>query len=672
MAPKSKILTRTPDEQRDADEQIKDVRSKTVGWFSGTTELREQIAEDFRFTTGGRDQWLADDISKLTEEKRPIQTFNVVSPIVNFLAGYQYEREQDYRMFPRGAEDEQLGRLLTSQTKYAMDQSNGCDQHHLLFRKGATCGRSVIEVAHSFEFTDDILEGDITQVVLPENSYAHEIGARRYDLNDASWFQKFMWITPDEGKRRWKQHAQAFSRMGFRDWLGQDSATTGVPSQYQLEFFDEKTGRIRILQHWYRVPQEVTLIVNTQTGEVQRMEDETEADKFIKSIRDSAGAQAAAPFLIEKAKSQSALINQQTGVIHTYRKPEHAMAALELVKQQAGQQATKQFELVTRPTTTLRVSHLTGWELLDDLPSPYGADWRFPFVPFTCYQDTDDFRSIKGVVRDIKDAQREINWHHSTMLDAILRGPKGGTWLPSGSGVDIQKLKREISRNGFIGEFAGNQPPVTVPAPVINGADMTMLQFGLDFIMRQTGINADLMGQNTQKTISGRAIQARQSGGLVGVGTIFANWKRTKKLIGELLVRRIQQFYSPEKMDRIVGQDQRIAQAMGFLGGPVIPDAVMFENFTKLKNIDVDVVVDFQDPSPSARGANVAQMMQMMAAGFPVPPQFILEASDVPYKEEIKAALSKQGMSPPNEALAKVVGAGQGQQASPNGVNTSQ
>jgi hypothetical protein len=63
-------------------------------------------------------------------------------------------------------------------------------------------------------------------------------------------------------------------------------------------------------------------------------------------------------------------------------------------------------------------------------------------------------------------------------------------------------------------------------------------------------------------------------------------------------------------------------------------------------------------------------MLQLMAMGIPVPPPLILEATDVPFKAEIAAALTKQGMQQPNPELTKVLTGLQGQGQS--GVNTSQ
>lgn len=188
--------------------------------------------------------------------------------------------------------------------------------------------------------------------------------------------------------------------------------------------------------------------------------------------------------------------------------------------------------------------------------------------------------------------------------------------------------------------------------------------------MRITGVNAEMLGQTTQKTVSGRAIQSRQAGGLVGLGSVFLNWTETKTLIGQLIVRCIQQYYSPEKMDRIIGDADRRLQALGFGSPDAVPPQVMYEKFKQLKQIDMDVVVSFQDASPTARAAQFTQLMQLASIGMPVPPPIIIEATDVPYKQEITGALAKQGQGPPNPELAKAISAAQGQ-SGPSGVNTS-
>lgn len=661
------------DAKAQPDNFVSEVRNRVTAYFDATLEVRQAMFEDGQFNKGGEWQWSDADKQKLKGEQRPILSFPVVPSVINFVAGYQWEQDTDYRAFPRGSDSEQLGRIVTLLMKYAMDSTSGRLVQHQQFRRGIISGLGVIEVVHNFDNVDDLVEGECAVNLIPELSWYHEVGARRYDRNDASYMGKMLWVTPQEGMSRWPKNADAFRRIGSPvDGITKDDPRlTGVPEQFLQEFYDEKTGRVRVLQHWYRVPVTVHLLVNSQTGEVQHMDSGEAAEAEIKRIYDTAGRQAARQYGIVSTGQMAGLANQVTGQIHEFATTELATQALHMLRKRAGRDAANMFDIITRDTTALRVSHLTGWQLLDDKPNPYGSDWRYPFVPFYCYQDQDDFNAIKGLVRDIKDAQREVNWHHATMLDLLIRGPKSGVWVGKGEHADIEKLRRNISRPGFIGEYVG-QPPIPQPPAMISAADQQLLQFGLDMIMRISSVTSEMMGQTTQKTVSGRAIGLRQQGGLVGIASLFANWLETRRLTGELLVRRIQQYYSPEKMQQIVGDNQQFAKQMGIFGAQITPDSNVFQNFQTVKDAEMKVVVDFQESSPTARNAIAQQMLQFKAIGVPVPLEAIVEASDIPYKQEIQAALKAQGEQPPDQALMQAVSAAQGSGASnPTGVNTA-
>jgi hypothetical protein len=672
--------TRSPAQQEMVNIQHKNMRANVLNFLDSSAPLRIQIEEDFRFNRGGVDQWDKGDRDKLIKEKRPALAFNACAPVVNFLAGYEWERRKDLRYFARGTEDEQIGRLSTALAKYAMDIGHGDLQLHRTFRKGIIGGHQALYMPLNFDYTDDLVEGDIGFEVLPENSFGYSPFSRRYDRNDSDNYWMMYWMPIDEARHRWKNHENILTTGYINDWYTGQYSTTGVPQQVRQVFYNRDTQQVRIIRYFYRKPVDVVLLANHETQEYTRMASEKEAEEKLKAIYDEAGAKVASVFSIQTANSQTALINTAVpGQMQTFATPDEAEKVLDQLKQQVGANATKALEIVTRPTTTMRLSHNVAWDELDDAPSPYGrtdeagevvdVDWRFPFMTFVPYQDTDDFLSIKGIVRDIKDPQREINWYLSTAQDKLVRGPKGMLWILKGEHTDLNKLRAEVSRSGFVGEYAAT-PPQYIPPPSIVQEDLIMVQTMLEAIMRITGINAELLGQTTQKTISGRSIQARQSGGLVGVSSLLMNWAASQQYFGDLLIRRIQQFYSVAKMNRIIGDDQRMQTSMGLMGPQQVrePDEVTFERLKRVKAVDFDVVVDFQDHAPTARQAVFSQLLQMTAAGFPVPPDIILEASEAPYKDVIGAAIQKQGMQPPNEALAKVIGAGQGT-SNPSGVN---
>ena len=163
------------------------------------------------------------------------------------------------------------------------------------------------------------------------------------------------------------------------------------------------------------------------------MKNGKEAQDFIEQQAATFGMEAASAYSIVQDQRLYALVNQATGGMMPLASPDEGEQFIDRVKQDAGAQVSEQYEILTREATALRVAHLTGWELLDDQPSPYDDDWRYPFSHFFFYHDGDNFGDIKGVTRDIKDPQREINWHHSTLVDTMARAPKGATWFDKAS-----------------------------------------------------------------------------------------------------------------------------------------------------------------------------------------------------------------------------------------------
>lgn len=665
------------DDKSDAKEAaatfVDDVRTNLESFWRVTENNRRERREDFDFVVGN--QWKESDKQKLAGENRPILTFNTCQTLINFLAGYQAEREKDPRAFPRGSEDEQLGRILTNLLKYGMDLAGGQREIHQYFRKGVIGGESVMEVGHSFDYCDDVVEGEATLIVLPENAWACDPGARRYDRADATWQCKLMWMPVSQAKRKWTDKKFSYSFSGIWDGSGADPRTTGVPDHLLTEFMTKETRQIRVLQYWYQVPVKAVFLINTARAGAEgifRMPSEKAAEEEIQRISDEAGMAIGNRFRVQSMNAMHALENVETGEQFPTATPDEAEQRLAFIKQQAGTAAAQAYRIIKRDLTAMRVSHLTAWDQLDDGPSPDLDDWRYRFVPFVPYQDLDDYNSKKGIIRDIKDPQREINWQHSTQLDIVIRGPKGQTWLPKADHHDLAEYKKSGHLPGFVSEFTTQPPTYLAPPPPSPGV-AELLGFAVQAMMQITGFNAELLGQTTQKTISGRAIQSRQAGGLVGVSSILINWASSTRMVYTLLTKRIQQYYSVEKMVRVIGEQQRYAQAQGLVGQAVPPDAQLYAMLKQLKNIEFDIKIDFQESSPTARQATFLRMMALASSGMPIPPELMIELSDVPYQEELKAALKQQGMQPPNEALAKVMGAMQGSGGGqPDGVNVSQ
>lgn len=670
--------SRVPDDQKKTAEDsatfdeaafVSKTRNKLETWLRVSQAWRTEVQEDFDMTIGGRRQWRGDDAASLEAQQRPVLSFNALQPNINFVSGYQIDRWQDPRAFPRGSEDEAMGRDATAFLKYAMDVSHGVYQFSTQFRRGYIGGLTVMEVGHTFENTDDIIEGEASLTVLPQNAWYCDPGAREYLRNDSWWQGKLLWMGVDEAKQRWPGKKFSYSFAGLWDATGADPRTTGVPEQLLTEYYAKDAEQIRILQHWYRVPKKVVLVVDTPTQQIIPMQSEAEAEKFMKTMRDQAGQAMASRFKTMQSGEAVGLQDMETGATLPMPTMDAANQQLDNIRKQAGMAIAEKYRVIVRDRTALRTTHQTAWDFLDDGPSPYLDDWRMPFSPFIPTQDTDDLYAIKGGIRDLKDAQRELNWNHSTLQDELVRGPKSGWWLPKDMEAQVEDLKNRIHRSGFMGTY-NQAPPVPVQPAVMSEGFMNLMQFDQQAIMQISGINAELAGQTTQKTVSGRAIQSRQAGGLVGLSSMLQRWQMTQEYTFTLLLKRIQQFWSEQKMIRVLGQDQVIAREMGLLGQVVEPTEALVQRFKKLKETEFDLKIGFQEASATARQAIFNQAVQLKALGMPIPLEMLADMSDVAYKEEMKAALKAQGPQPVNPDIAKVQGAGQGGGPSqPDGVN---
>ena len=662
-APKSK------NKKKDKD-LVAQVTKEVKSAFDASQFLRAQMKDDMSFEIGGKGQWSAADYDQRIAEKRPALSFNIIHPQVNLLCGIQEDREQDYRYFPRGGEDEFTSRIATLAVKNLCDRSGAIHEERKQFRLGAACGLSVLKVYHSFDYTDDLIEGDIKVNCLETNTWYCDPRARLYNRIDARYQGELMWMDADEIDDMWPGHR---SRMvNVSDWLPYEPNLTGVPEHFIRELYDKEKDMIRVMRHSYRVPVSVILLINKAAPPdqaVQRVKDAKTAEAMIQQIHDSAGAAAARPFAIYQTDQAHVLLNQATGQMMPVMTPDEGMQMIDQVRRDAGREAANAYTILSRDTTALRCAHLTGWELLDDTPFEDFDGWRYPYSPFICFQDSDSLDDIKGIVRDLKDPQQEINLHHSTIVDTMNRAPKGQTWFNKSDNQDLEKLKKQLSRPGFVGEYTST-PPVNYPPGSFSPGDLALVEFGLDMSMRISNINSSTLGQDTQKTVSGRSKMASQSGALMGIGPIFGNWKRTKEYTGLLYLKAIQQHYSPEKLDRIIGQEGRMAEVMGLPMKVPVDATQMYETFKRVMDLEADCIVGFQEASQSARESIFTRLMQLASIGFPIPPELLLETADVPYKDEIKTAVSQKGMQQPRPEVAQAIGAGQGQGASA-GVNKS-
>ena len=591
-----------------------DLLTSAKSWFEADYDAsrswRDKAEESYAFVRG--EQWDAGDKAKLERQGRPALTFNEVLPQIDLSGGIIRQQKLGYRALPRGGEDALVSTISTALLSYAMARTNG---EHELYRghdDGDICGKAWWEVMMDKDFTDDPL-GEVEVRRLPPLAIIEDMGAERPDRQDAEHMAKAMWFSESAAKRRWPEHSDAF-RVG--EWLGHGGGPIeGWSLDKQRLYLNLLAKQIRVLFMWYKVPATLYTVTDTFLGATRTFTEGADLEAFLREAQQGHSAE-----------------------ISTFE---------------------KRFPTDTRKTYSLRVATFTGWRLLDDRPSPFTNTRLFPFVPMLVHDFGDE---PFGVVENIKDAQREINKRRSVLLH-IMQTTANSGWMTKREALTPQQkveLKNMGADPGLVVEYTGNVSPQKItPSPMPN----SFVEY--DAMMRNsirstTMRNAELMGQTTQQTVSGVAIQARQRGGLVGMQGLEQAFALSRRFVGHMILKRIQQFYSEEKMQRVLGdlltqgevvpgmpEDQ--AQGLEFLKAQQAVAA-----FKRLRDMEMDLVLEPEAIAPSVRAQQFMDLMELQRAGFPVPPDVLLEASDVPQKEKIRRALKavNNQLTPPPMAGA--------------------
>ncbi len=274
-----------------------------------------------------------------------------------------------------------------------------------------------------------------------------------------------------------------------------------------------------------------------------------------------------------------------------------------------------------------------GGEILNQ-PSPYlDEDGKpsNPMILFSAYVDRENRRY--GVVRDMISAQDEINKRRAKLLHQLnarqTMGERGA--------VNVEEMKREMaSPDGHV-EYdpgADGRPGFQViPATDQVGGQFNLLTEAKGEI-DMTGPNASLVGQ-VQGEQSGRAIMAQQQAGLVELSPVYDSLRDWTLRVYRTIWERIRQFWTEERYVRITDDLQapqyiglNVVQGMDpMTGQPVMENAV--------PDMDVDIIIEESPDYATLRQEEFQQLAELAQSGLPIPPQMLIEASNVRNKREI-------------------------------------
>lgn len=647
-------------------EILKRSRAFIRSWLNATATFRQSARKDYAYVDGR--QWQEKDARQVLASGRPVITTNLILPQVELVAGIQRGMILDYVAKPRGMEDKRLAEVATAALKAVNDFGRVQRTTERVFDDGTICGLGAWEGLHTFDDSDDLLWGDTKISRIPPLSFIWDPWSVEPDMQDGNFMGKAWWESLESLKERYPDATIPMGPPG--EWLDardlvSDPQDLGLGPSMLSELYDAETGRHRVLQIWDKRPMEIVLLADQETGKVTEVKNKKTGEQLLARLAETEGRAFAGRFALIQSGEEHVIVDRSSALpmpapgssvpLMFVDRPA-AQAHLDGLAKQAGMAVYDRYATITRKARKPYVTELVWWQILQTHESPF-RDRRYPFVPYISRQFSDDPTSIQGIVRAMTDSQDENNKRRSQLM-AHLNSSAHSGWLNRKSGgADSKLLELMGARPGIVVDYATVKPERIEPVNISQGHFM-MLQDSAANIRTISGINNEMVGATTQATVSGRAIRARQQGGLTILQPRLRSFEEANLDVARMQFSRIQQYWPVEKIRRVIG----VAEAQSPLGANGQPlfagmsDGQIVAELTQLQQGQFDLALQTVPATPTERQSQFEQAVQIIgmvsSTGRPIGPatfQAMIEMSDMPTK--LEAALKQDAAQPPDPAM---------------------
>lgn len=591
----SSILTK-PDSTDSQSEEESKLLNKLYTWqleAEGSTAERNyriESKEDYAFYAGKQDS--KEIIDELTKQKRPTTVFNTILPKINLLIGLAGQSNKVPYLFPVSLGDDAITEIMNGAFKHFRRRAKISRLENECFEHAVKSGRSLLGF---WVGGDNPMEPEIKAVRISGRDFLLDPTSVAYDMSDARYLFVDKWLEADD--------IQAFfPNLSLDEIKSLSQSSTEMP-----QFYDTVTNKYRLTECWYRKYETVYWIENPLTGKVEQ----TTLEEFNKF----------------KAALKKGIPDGRGGIIRY----------------------DKEIKSTKRLVKKVYYAIYSGNKLVEAGRSPYNHDY-FPYVLFGAYKDEDENRWF-SIINMMKDPQRGRNAIRRQLQHLLQTAPKGLLVHEVGALLDEEEYDAKSSQPNFRlvisqGKFDKwrftDQPQIS---PIYAQLDQTYEQDMKD----ASGIQNDMMGIETSSRQPGVTLRLRQQTGMAVLYILFDNFRESRLLSAEIMVSMIQQYMTQAQMIRIEGPEGAYLTQINTQLNPQVPG---FNDITALK---YDFAIDEAVENTTMRMA-IAQMLTDFSQNNPgsIPPDMILEYSDMPLSARMKVKAYHEQMLEREERMAQM------------------
>jgi hypothetical protein len=545
-------------EDRDILARMEDFKIKAI---SENQDLWAQANIDARFKAG--DQSVYGELYNAPINRRNLLSFNRIRRNIDMICGNQRQNRKTFIATPQENGDQQTADQISELLLWLNAKESITDTISDAFEDALTSGISFLNVWLDYRY--DSVNGDIKVRRCPVNSIIMDPFWKSYDLSDCNAMWQRSYVTPQQAASLLPNDAEEILSLAPK---GSDGTFMFMPeTQNYLA-----SNLLAYDEFWYRSERKQKMLIDTVTGE-----------------------------------SMEWRSNDEEG--------------LKLFLQQYPSVVTHDQYI---PTVRLAVV-VQGRVYFDDL-NPLGVD-SYPYVPVFGYFNPDLSAlsdRFQGVVRGLRDAQYMYNRRRLIELDMLESQVTTGLIYKEDTLVDPKQAYMTgqgraiaIKKEANIADIQQMMPPQIPPS-------MLQLSEALAAEIQQiAGIAEVALGMGDEVTSkSGYDTKLKQDAALAMHQGLFDRLDRSQKTLGNLILKVMQQNWTPGKVKRVLNEDPT-------------PE---FYN----KNFGFyDVIIEDGYDTSTQKAMQLAQLLHLREVGIPVPDSVLIEASTLQNKQDLIDAIEQ-------------------------------
>lgn len=571
---------------------------------------QQDARDDFKFRDG--DQWSEEEKQILEEELRPVLTFNLTKSSIDLIMGMNEDNRVVHRASPTEPSDAFLCEVLNDLSDYTKESNDFTEEEDGALESASICGRGWVGI----DFQPDPERfGDIkmTEIDIPVHEVHFDPAARRPNMEDASYLVWDRWMTQEDFKIRFpkvgaKKMEEMMENVGSWSGTSDPMSEDGIPISddesvdYEREmdtdinFYDRHENMLRVVHMEYWEYYKRYYVFNPENGSFEEVP--------------------ACPSKEQKI----AFLNE------------------------FGEEMTCEIMYDKR----VKWLQFIGEEILyDDVsPLPFAG---FSIVPVFAYRDVSKrSQNHFGLVRLMKDPQREVNKRWSQALNMLNQQVQPGVYAETDAFVDERQALQSMKVAGDItwvnaGALTGGKIKERT-VPTFPNAPMQMEQFSQDIMKKITGINPDLLGQDRGRQEPGVVVRLRQQQGMTLLKPLFTNFNFMKKELFKRQLAIIMTYMPDRQIIKILGQNDRyqidpqtgvITDMMSARQNPETGETVYTRQaeIRDVRSLEYNVIAE-EAPGNMTKRMMELQALLEMGDKLPVPPEQIISKMELAATEK--------------------------------------